>query len=358
VASIEQAHDGPSENGLDVSLVVPMYNEQENAAACYEDVTAAMADTGLAYELIFVDDGSTDRTLESLRAAAEGDPRVRIVQLRRNFGQAAALEAGFDLARADVVVPLDGDLQNDPRDVPRLLDRLEEGQGYDVVSGWRKSRQDSLGRKIPSRIANWLISRITGVRLHDYGCTLKAYRRSVLQDVRLYGEMHRFIPAFVHWVGGRVTEEPVNHRPRRAGRGKYGLGRTFRVLLDLITVRFMMKYLTKPLYFFGKVGLVAFLGAFAVLGVVLVQKVGYDCDMTGNPLLYLSVALLLIGVQFVLMGLIMEILTRTYHESQGRRTYAIRTVFSGQSGEAPEQAPVGPPGQGGRPNGGEDSCGS
>ncbi len=358
MGSIEQAHEGPSGTGLDVSIVVPMYNEQENAAACYEDVTRAMADAGLAYELIFVDDGSTDGTLESLRQAAGGDPRVRIVQLRRNFGQAAALEAGFDLARADVVVPMDGDLQNDPRDIPRLLARLEEGEGYDVVSGWRRNRQDSLRRRIPSRIANWLISRITGVHLHDYGCMLKAYRRSVLRDVRLYGEMHRFIPAFFHWVGGKVTEEVVNHRPRTAGRSKYGLERAFRVLLDLVTVRFMMKYLTKPLYFFGKVGLLTFLAAFAVLGVVLVQKFGYGGDMTGNPLLYLSVALLLIGVQFLLMGLIMEVLTRTYHESQGRRTYAIRSIFSGRAGEAAGQAPVGPPGQGGRPNGGKDSCGS
>ena len=261
-----------------------------------------------------------------------------MLELRRNFGQAAALEAGFDRAGADVVVPMDGDLQNDPRDIPALLRKLAEAQGCDVVSGWRKNRRDSLLRKVPSRIANWLISAITGVRLHDYGCTLKAYRREVLSDVRLYGETHRFIPALVRWVGGRVTEMPVNHRPRTAGKSKYGLGRTFRVLLDLITVRFIMKYLTMPLYFFGKVGLLVLLMAFVVLGAVLVQKFAYGTDMTGNPLLYLSVTFLIISVQCLLMGLIMEVLTRTYHESQGRKTYAIRAIHRGGREGTPHSA--------------------
>jgi glycosyltransferase involved in cell wall biosynthesis len=254
------------------------------------------------------------------------DPRAVVVELRRNFGQAAAMAAGFDLARAPVIVPLDGDLQNDPRDIPGLLEKLEEGPGYDVVSGWRKNRRDGLLRRLPSVMANWLISTITGVRLHDYGCTLKAYRHEVLEDISLYGEMHRFIPALSHLVGGRVTEIAVNHRPRSAGRSKYGLGRTFRVLLDLATVKFMIKYLTKPLYFFGKLAFLLVLGAFAVLGLVIAQKVVHHTDMTGNPLLYLSITLLLIGVQFGLMGLMMEVITRTYHESQGRKTYAIRAV--------------------------------
>jgi glycosyltransferase involved in cell wall biosynthesis len=311
-------------NSPQVSIVVPLYNERENAAACYADITQAMAAADLGYEIIFVDDGSTDGTLSALREAAGDDEHVAILELRSNFGQTAAFAAGFDHAAADVVVPMDGDLQNDPRDIPRLLAKLDEAPGYDVVSGWRRDRRDSLPRTIASRAANWLISRLTGVRLHDYGCSLKAYRRAVLKDVRLYGEMHRFIPALVRWVGGRVAELPVNHRPRAAGRSKYGLGRTFRVLLDLVTVEFMMKYLTKPLYFFGKVGALSVLMAFVVLGAVVVQKLARGFNMTGNPLLYLSVTFLLIGVQFLLMGLMMEVLTRTYYESQGRKPYAVR----------------------------------
>ncbi len=321
----------------EVSIVVPMFNEQESASRCYRDITDAMVQAGLDYQLVFVDDGSTDATLEVLERVTAGDRRVSIVELRRNFGQSAAFEAGFDRARAGVIVPMDGDLQNDPRDIPRLLAKLEEHPGYDVVSGWRRERKDGWLRTIPSRLANRLISAVTGVRLHDYGCSLKAYRRDVLRDVRLYGETHRFIPALVRWVGGRVTEIPVNHRPRTAGRSKYGLGRTFHVLLDLLTVQFMMNYLTKPLYFFGKAGFASLLMAFFVLVGVGAQKALVGTDMTGNPLLYLSVTLLLIGVQFLLMGLMMEILTRTYHESQGRRTYAVRRIHYGEQGQGGER---------------------
>jgi glycosyltransferase involved in cell wall biosynthesis len=316
-----------------VSIVVPLYNERDNAAACYRDIAEAMAAAGLPYEVLFVDDGSTDGTLDALKAAVGDDERVSILELRNNFGQSAAFAAGFDHARADVVVPMDGDLQNDPRDIPRLLAKLEEAPGYDVVSGWRRDRRDSFGRTFASRTANWLISRLTGVRLHDYGCSLKAYRRSVLKDIQLYGEMHRFIPALIRWVGGRVTELPVNHRARAAGRSKYGMGRTFRVLLDLVTVEFMMKYMTKPLYFFGKAGSLSVLMAFVVLFTVVAQKLARGTNMTGNPLLYLSVTFLLIGVQFLLMGLIMEVLTRTYYESQGRKPYAVRTVHGGRPRE-------------------------
>ncbi len=316
-----------------LSIVVPLYNELDNAAACYRDIAQAMEEAGLDYEVIFVDDGSTDGTLRALKEAVGEDPRVSILELRSNFGQSAAFAAGFDRARAEVVVPMDGDLQNDPRDIPRLLAKLDEEPGYDVVSGWRRDRRDSLPRTIASRSANWLISHLTGVRLHDYGCSLKAYRRSVLQDVHLYGEMHRFIPALIRWVGGRVAELPVNHRPRAAGRSKYGMGRTFRVLLDLVTVEFMMKYMTKPLYFFGKAGGLSLLMAVLVLVGVVVQKVAGGKDMTGNPLLYLSVTFLLIGVQFLLMGLIMEVLTRTYYESQGRKPYAVRAVHGARARE-------------------------
>jgi glycosyltransferase involved in cell wall biosynthesis len=311
-----------------VSIVVPFHNEEENAAACYQDICAAMEDAGLAFEAIFVDDGSTDGTLDALLRAVGADERIRILELRRNFGQSAAFAAGFDQARAPVVVPMDGDLQNDPRDIPGLLAKLDEAPGYDVVSGWRRDRQDGVLRRLQSRAANWLISTITGVKLHDYGCSLKAYRREVLRDIRLYGEMHRFIPALIRWVGGRVGEVPVNHRPRTAGRSKYGVGRTMRVLMDLVTVQFMMKYMTKPLYFFGKVGLATEAMAGLMLVGVVVQKLTRGTDMTGNPLLYLSAALLMIGVQLLLMGLIMEVLTRTYYESQDRKPYAIRAVHA------------------------------
>ena len=321
--------DAPAREGPLLSIIVPLHNEVANVGPCCEEIRQVMAGAGLDYELILVDDGSTDGTLAAATAAIEGDERAQLIELRRNFGQASALEAGFDRARGTVVVPMDGDLQNDPRDIPALVRRLDEAPGWDVVSGWRKDRQDSLARRLSSRIANLVISSTTGVKLHDYGCTLKAYRREVLADVRLYGEMHRFILALATWVGGRVTEMPVNYRPRRAGESKYGFGRVFRVLCDLMTVKFLLAYATKPLYFFGKVGLYCMFLAFFTLCVVLVQKLGYATDMTGNPLLYLSAAFLIISVQVVLMGLMMEMITRTYHESQGRRTYGIRAVHCG-----------------------------
>jgi len=321
-----------------VSVVVPMYNEVGNAAALYAELVEVLDAAGVSYELIFVDDGSTDGTLEALKAACAGDEGAQIVELRRNYGKSAALNAGFDIARGEAVVTLDGDRQNDPHDIPALLKKLDEGQGYDVVSGWRTKRQENLMRRFPSHVANGLISRITGVHLHDYGCCLKAYRREVLRDIKLYGEMHRFIPALVRWVGGRVTELPVNDRPRTAGKTKFGrLGRTAEVILDLMTVKFMMHYLTKPIYFFGRIGLLLLFMAFTVLGIVIVQKLCYGADMTGNPLLYLSVTFVILGVLVVLMGLMMELLTRTYHESQGRKMYAIRAIHRGRRGQSDER---------------------
>jgi len=323
----------------EISIVIPLYNEEANVEACCREVTQAMERAAMSYELILVDDGSEDGTANAARAAAGCDPRVTVIELRRNFGQTAAMAAGFDHARGRVLVPMDGDLQNDPNDIPALVRRLYEPPGWDAVSGWRKHRRDSLlKRLVPSKLANLLVSFVTGVHLHDYGCSLKAYRAEVLRDVKLYGEMHRFLPALVHWVGGRVTEMPVNHRRRRAGKSKYGLDRTLRVLLDLLTVKFMMGYLTKPIYFFGKIGgLTAFM-ALVTLAVVLVQKIGYDFDMTGNPLLYLSVMLVVVSVQFLLMGLMMEMLTRTYHESQGRRTYAVRSIHRAGIEQQPHAA--------------------
>jgi len=308
-----------------ISVVVPLLDEQDNLPPLYEQITRSL--TGRhEYELIFIDDGSTDRSFEILKGLQASDPRVRVIRFRRNFGQTAALSAGFARARGEVVVALDADLQNDPADIPMLVAKLDEG--YDVVSGWRKVRHDAaLKRKLPSRLANGLISYITGVRLHDYGCTLKAYRREILAETRLYGEMHRFIPALASWSGARVTECVVNHRPRTAGRAKYGLGRTLKVVLDLMTVKFLGSFSTKPIYAFGGLGLFTALLAFLFAWIVVYQKIEHKTDMSGNPLLLLSAVLVITTVQFILMGLIAELLVRTYHESTNRPTYVIREVL-------------------------------
>lgn len=308
-----------------ISVVVPLLDEQDNLPPLYEQITRSL--TGRhEYELIFIDDGSTDRSFEILKGLQASDPRVRVIRFRRNFGQTAALSAGFARARGEVVVALDADLQNDPADIPMLVAKLDEG--YDVVSGWRKVRHDAaLKRKLPSRLANGLISYITGVRLHDYGCTLKAYRREILAETRLYGEMHRFIPALASWSGARVTECVVNHRPRTAGKAKYGLGRTLKVVLDLMTVKFLGSFSTKPIYAFGGLGLFTALLAFLCAWIVVYQKIEHKTDMSGNPLLLLSAVLVITTVQFILMGLIAELLVRTYHESQNRPTYVIREVL-------------------------------
>src|SRR5581483_11948184 len=286
---------------------------------------------GRPYELIVVDDGSTDDTLARLRAAAAATPALRVIRLRANFGQTAALAAGFDSARGDLVITLDGDGQNDPTDIPRLLDKLKEG--YDVVSGWRRDRQDPFwSRRLPSRLANGLISSITGVRLHDYGCALKVYRREILRDVELYGEMHRFLPALCRWVGARVGELPVGHWPRRRGVSKYGLGRTIRVMLDLLTVKFLMSYWTRPIQIFGLLG-VCLGGLGIVLGALLsYQKIVLGVALANRPLLLLAVLLVLVGFQFVSIGLLGEMLVRTYHESQRKPIYAVREIISGGDG--------------------------
>ena len=308
-----------------ISVVVPLLNEQDNLVQLYQETTEAL-EGKLSFECIFVDDGSTDDSFAILRSLQEKDERLRVIRLRRNFGQTAAMSAGFAYARGAVIIPMDADLQNDPRDIPMLVAKLDEG--YDVASGWRKKRQDAaLTRLLPSLIANWLIARITGVRIHDYGCTLKAYRRDVLEQIRLYGEMHRFIPALASWSGARVAECVVHHRPRTAGIAKYGLGRTFKVLLDLITVKFLGSFSTKPIYVFGGLGGLTGILACLVGMVVIVQKVGRNLDMTGNPLLILTAVLMITTVQFVLMGLLAELLVRTYHESQGRPTYVVKETL-------------------------------
>lgn len=310
---------------VELSVVVPLLDEQDNLRPLYEQICQAV-DGRYDYEIILIDDGSTDDSFTIMKELHQANPRVRVIRFRKNFGQTAALSAGFAHARGGIIIAMDGDLQNDPADIPMLVDKLNEG--YDVVSGWRKKRHDSaLTRRLPSRMANRVISTITGVKLHDYGCTLKAYRREVLAETRLYGEMHRFIPALASWSGARIAECVVNHRPRTAGVAKYGLARTWKVILDLITVKFLGSFSTKPIYIFG--GLGGLSGAFAVLFAALViwQKVRSDVDMSGNPLLLLSAVLMITTVQFILMGLLAELLVRTYHESQNRPTYVIREVL-------------------------------
>jgi len=313
-----------SQSQPELSVVVPLLNEEDNIKALYDEIIAALAGR-MEFEILFVDDGSTDRSYDILKEIAAGDGRVRIIRLRKNFGQTAAMSAGFDNARGKVVVPLDGDRQNDPADIPALLAKLDEG--YDIVSGWRKKRHDkALTRRLPSIIANKIIACVTKVRLHDFGCTLKAYRREVLEETRLYGEMHRFIPALASWSGAKVTEIVVNHRPRTAGTAKYGLGRTFKVLLDLLTVKFLGSYSTKPIYVFGGVGVLMGLAAF-VTGLAVIYEKYISAEhlaMNRNPLLVLTALLITTSVQFILMGLLAEIMVRTYHESQKRPTYVIK----------------------------------
>jgi len=313
-----------------LSLFLPVYNEEENLPRLNAKIFEAMAQLGHSFEVIYVDDGSSDRSLELLRQFAAADSRVRVVAFRRNYGQTAAMAAGIHAARGEVLIPMDADLQNDPADITRLLQKLDEG--YDVVSGWRKDRQDAfVTRTFPSRIANALISRIGGVPLHDYGCSLKAYRREVLKDVNLYGEMHRFIPIYAAWAGGRVTEIPVTHHPRTAGQSKYGLSRTIKVVLDLVTIKFMASYLTKPIYLFGGAGLVSFFVSALAGGLAFLMKFASwpkHADFIQTPLPVVALVLFALGVQFFLMGLIAEIVVRTYHESQDKPIYTVKARFN------------------------------
>ncbi len=309
-----------------VSVVIPLYNEVTNIPLLQTRLGEAMAGLGVPYEIIVVDDGSRDGSFEKVRAWHDADPHLKVIRFRRNFGQTAAFSAGFDLARGDVVVTLDADLQNDPADIGLLLDKIAEG--YDVVSGWRVKRQDPfLTRRLPSQAANALISRVTGVRLHDYGCSLKAYRREVVKGIRLYGEMHRFIPAIASWMGVSVAEVPVNHHPRRYGKSKYGLSRTIRVFLDLLTVRFLLSYSTRPLHIFGSVGILSF-AAGTALGLYLsaLKLIGGQ-NIGERPALMLAVLLVIIGVQLVMMGLLGEMIVRTYHESQNKPIYVVRETL-------------------------------
>jgi len=307
----------------ELSLFLPVLDEEENLRPMHAKIRSALDALGKTAEVIYVDDGSTDKSLSILKEIAAGDDRVRVISLRRNYGQTAAMSAGIDAAKGEILIPMDADLQNDPADISRLLEKLNEG--YDVVSGWRKNRQDKLiSRKIPSQIANRIISWIGGVPLHDYGCSLKAYRREVIQDVRLYGEMHRFIPIYASWAGARVAEIPVDHHARTMGKSKYGISRTIKVVFDLITIKFMAEYHTKPLYVFGAFGMLAF--AIAVIAGIwaVVLKIASGVSFILTPLPIITVVMLAISVQFFLMGLLAELLVRTYHESQDKAIYAVR----------------------------------
>jgi glycosyltransferase involved in cell wall biosynthesis len=310
---------------MTVSVVVPLYNEEENVEELHSRLKAVLDSLGVEYEIIFVDDGSTDKTLPMLEKIQSGDNNLVTLSLRRNFGQTAAFAAGFDYARGDVVITMDGDLQNDPADIPRLLDAIRD---HDIVSGWRRKRKDPfLSRRLPSIIANWLISKVTGVNLHDYGCSLKAYRREVIKNLKLYGEMHRFIPAVAKWYGVKIAEVETVHHPRLRGKSKYGISRTVRVVLDLITVKFLLSFSTRPLQFFGPVGI--FSGALGgLISLYLsIQKIFMGKDIGGRPLLLLGALLIIVGIQFIGMGLLGEMMVRVYHETQKKPIYVIKKVI-------------------------------
>jgi glycosyltransferase involved in cell wall biosynthesis len=311
----------------DLSLIIPVYNEAENLPILYDSIQQTLKANKNIWEVIFIDDGSTDHSFDVLRSLVEKDPEhVRVVAFRRNFGQTAAITAGIDHAQGEIIVLMDADLQNDPADIPTLLAKLDEG--YDLVSGWRKDRKDNrLTRTLPSNLANWLISWVTGVYLHDYGCTLKAYRREALEGFRLYGEMHRFIPVFVHSVGARITEIPVQHHERKFGKANYGLDRTLKIILDLFTVKFLLNYSHKPMRLFGGAGMLLISGGGILLLYLFIRRALEAIPVLGSPLFQLGTMLLILGVQAILMGLIAELLARTYHESQSKPTYTIRTVL-------------------------------
>ncbi|HKP62342.1 MAG TPA: glycosyltransferase family 2 protein [Polyangiales bacterium] len=317
-----------------LSIVVPIYNEVESIPALLRELHAALDHTGIDYEIICIDDGSPDGSFQLLAEAAASDPRLVVGTFRRNFGQTAAMQAGISAARGEVVVTLDADLQNDPADIPRMLAKLEEG--YDLVAGWRADRKDTfINRRLPSILANWLISSTTHVKLHDYGCTLKAMRVEVARELRLYGEMHRFIPVMASLVGARIVELPVNHRARQFGKSKYGIGRTLRVLLDLVTVLFLRSYLVRPMQVFGLAGLAALFAGLCISASLTWEKLAHQQDIGTRPLLLLGVMLILVGIQLLSLGLVADVVGRTYHEAQGRPPYYVRKWINRVPSKAP-----------------------
>jgi len=314
---------------FDISIVIPIYNEEENLPILYEKLKAVLDRLGKSYEIIFVNDGSTDRSWEIIKELAEKDPHVVGVNFRKNFGQTAAMSAGFEVAQGEVIITMDGDLQNDPEDIPKLLQELNKG--YDIVSGWRKDRKDAfISRTLPSKIANWLISRVTGVHLHDYGCSLKAYRSDVAKRLDYYGEMHRFLPALAKSVGAKITEIPVKHHPRIYGKSKYGISRTFKVILDLFLVKFLLDYRTKPLRVFGGIGLLLFTIGLLLLLYLVGVKLILGEDIGQRPLLIFGVLLVLSGIQLISTGIVAELITRTYYEAQEKRPYIVKEIVKSE----------------------------
>ncbi len=311
---------------MDISVVIPVYNEETSLKPLYAKLKKTLEEINRPYEIIFIDDGSKDSSWEILKHLRKQDKNIKLIRLTRNFGQTAAITAGFEHAEGKITIGMDADLQNEPADIPYFLAKIEEG--YDLVSGWRRYRQDALiTRKVPSWIANWLISKITGVKLHDYGCSLKAYKSWVVKNLHLYGEMHRFIPALARWCGAQITEIEVRHHPRRFGQAKYGLSRTLKVILDLITVKFLLSYSTKPLHFFGIPGTISFLAGFFICSYLSVLKFFYHVQLSQRPLLLLGVLLIFIGIQFISLGLLAELVIRIYHEAQKRPIYGIREIL-------------------------------
>ena len=314
---------------MTLSVVIPLYNEEENIQLLYDRLKRSLDPMGQEYEILFVDDGSADRTLPLLEKIQGSDKRVMVLSLRRNFGQTAAFAAGFDFARGDVVVTMDGDLQNDPSDIPKLVEMMKDN---DLVSGWRKKRKDPFfTRRLPSIIANWLISNVTGVKLHDYGCSLKAYRREVIKNLKLYGEMHRFIPAVASWYGVRVAEVETVHHPRLHGKSKYGISRTIKVVLDLITVKFLQSFSTRPIQFFGPVGMLSGILGFFILVYLSIDKLVFGNPIGGRPLILLGALLIIVGIQLIGMGLLGEMLVRVYHESQRKPIYVLKKILGPES---------------------------
>ena len=322
---------------MKLSVILPIYNEEGSIEELYREIKAALAGIDFAsqnYEIIAVNDGSEDKSFEILKRISQDDRGFRVINFRRNCGQTAAISAGIDFARGEILIPLDADLQNDPADIPKFLEKIN--QGFDVVSGWRKERKDAFSRRFPSQVANFIISFITKVKLHDYGCTMKAYKRELVKDIRFYGEMHRFMPAYAAWYGAKIGEIVVNHRPRKCGQAKYGISRIFRVILDLLTVKFLMAYLTKPMHFFGRAGLILlFLGFLSGIATLMLKFVfGISLSTTQLPLL--TVFLIIIGVQFILMGLLAEILIRIYYEPRGKSPYTIKEKINFDADDNPK----------------------